>query len=206
MSASITKDQQSELRSWQLNTFEAPPRTLQPTNLPTAERVERVYQQATEQGYQTGYTEGYAKARDCGERLGAVLANLQGELSALDQTVAEDLLRLALTIAGQVLTTALEVKPELIIPLVREAVQSLAHSGAPATLTVNPADAVLVREALSEHLQHGGVKVLEDKTLARGGCRLHSAGSTIDAAVGTRWQRVVESIGSQLANEAAWLK
>lgn len=199
--STITKDQVNSLRRWQPDTFAAPHRTQLPVNLPTAERVEQIYQQATEQGYQAGYTAGFSAAREQGERMTGLIAGLQTELAVLDQTIAQDLLQLALAIANQVLTTALEVKPELIVPLVREAVQGLAHSGAPATLALNPLDAALVRETMGEHLQHGGVKILEDKTLARAGCRLHSAGSTIDAAVETRWKRVVEAIGT----DTAWL-
>jgi flagellar assembly protein FliH len=199
--AAITRDEDAALQRWQPDTFEASPRAQRQTNLPTAESVERVYQQATEQGFQAGYTEGLAAAREHGARMAALLSGLQGEFTALDQNIAEQLLQLALTVAKQVLTTALNVRPELIIPLVKEAVQSLAASGAPASLSLNPEDAALVREALGEHLQHGAVKIIEDRGMARGGCRLHSAGSTIDAAVETRWQRVVEAIGA----DAAWL-
>jgi flagellar assembly protein FliH len=197
----ITRDQEAALKRWQPDTFAASAQAQRKTNLPTAESVERVYQQATEQGYQAGYTEGYAAAREHGARIAGVLAGLTGEFAVLDQHIAEQLLQLALSVANQVLTTALAVKPELIVPLVREAVQSLAASGAPASLNLNPEDAALVKDALGEHLQHGGVRILEDKSIARGGCRLHSAGSTIDAAIDTRWRRVVEAIGT----DTAWL-
>ena len=96
---------------------------------------------------------------------------------------------------------ALEVKPELIVPLLREAIQGIAGGNVPASLALNPKDAELVREMMAEHLQHGAVRILEDKSLGRGGCRLHSAGSTIDASVETRWKRVVEAIGA----DRAWL-
>jgi flagellar assembly protein FliH len=201
MNSTVTKDRDNALRRWEPATFAAPRRNQMPGNLPTAEKVEQIYQQATEQGYQAGYNQGFAAAREQSERMAALVKGLQNELAVLDQTVAQDLLQLALAIANQVVTTALQVKPELIVPLVREAVQGLAHNGAPASLTLNPSDAQLVRETMGEHLQHGGVKVIEDKALARGGCRLHSAGGTIDAAVETRWKRVVEAIGT----DTAWL-
>lgn len=199
--AAITKDQVNALKRWEPDDFTLAHQSKIHDRLPTAERVEQIYQQATEQGYQAGYTQGLTAAREQGDRMAGLIAGVQGELAALDQTIAQDLLQLALAIANQVLTTALAVKPELIIPLVREAAQGLAHSGAPSTLTLHPLDAALVRETMGEHLQHGGIKILEDKTLARGGCRLHSAGSTIDAAVQTRWKRVVEAIGT----DTAWL-
>jgi flagellar assembly protein FliH len=176
-------------------------RTQVPDSLPTAEKVEQIYQQATDQGYQAGYTQGLTAAREHGERMAHLLGNLQQELSVLDQTVAQDLLQLALTVANQVITVALEVKAELIVPLVREAIQGIAHGNVPASLALNPKDAELVREMMAEHLHHGTVRILEDKTLGRGGCRLHSAGSTIDASVETRWKRVVEAIGA----DKAWL-
>jgi flagellar assembly protein FliH len=201
MSTAITKDQVNALRRWEPDTFAVPLRTQMPGSLPTAERVEQIYQQATEQGYQAGYNQGFAAAREQGERMAALLSGLQEEFTGFDQNVAQDLLQLALAVANQVLTTALAVKPELILPVVREAVQSLAQNGAPASLALHPQDAVLVRETLGEYLQHGGVKILEDKALSRGGCRLHSAGSTIDGAIDTRWRRVVEAIGT----DTAWL-
>jgi flagellar assembly protein FliH len=202
MSASaIQKDQNSDLARWQPDTFSVPQRAPVPDSLPTAEKVEKIYQQATEEGYQAGYTQGLTAAREHGERMAHLLGNLQQELSALDQTVAQDLLQLALTVANQVLTVALEVKPELIVPLLREAIQGIAGGNVPASLALNPKDAELVREIMAEHLQHGAVRILEDKSLGRGGCRLHSAGSTIDASVETRWKRVVEAIGA----DRAWL-
>ena len=201
MNAIIHKDQLAAFQSWKPETFETPHRTGLSGHLPTAERVERVYQEATEQGYHAGFAEGVAAGREHAARIAALVKGVEAELATLDQGVAEDLLQLALGIARQVVTTALAVKPELLIPLVREAVQNLPYAGSAANLLLNPDDAALIKSALGEQLAQGGMKIIEDRAIARGGCRIESAGSTIDAALSTRWQRVLEAMGA----DPAWL-
>ena len=87
MSSTITKDQVNALKRWTPDSFEAPHRVMMPGQLPTAERVEQIHQQATEQGYQAGYTLGFAAARDQGERMAALVTDLRNEFTELDQAV-----------------------------------------------------------------------------------------------------------------------
>jgi len=51
-------------------------------------------------------------------------------------------------------------------------------------------------------LSHSGWKILEDTRMARGGCRVETANSQIDATLPSRWQRVLAAIGQ----EGSWLE
>jgi flagellar assembly protein FliH len=174
-----------------------------PLALPTAAELERIHQQAEQeghrQGYQTGYEEGYAEGRnrvdEVVSHLTATLDSLTKQRQEVDHRVVEDLLALSLEVARQMVRQALQVRPELVLPVIREALQMLPHFNQAAHLTLNPADAVLVRESLGEHLSHSGWKILEDATLERGGCRLDTAHSQIDASLTHRWQGVVATLG-----------
>lgn len=163
--------------------------------LPTAADIERMHEEAHQQGYAAGHAEGLAKAQAAAARLDALMNGLRQSVGALEQNVADELLAMALEIASQMLRQSLKLKPELMLPVVREAVAALnSHSGHPA-LFAHPDDAALIRSHLGEQLAHNNWRIIEDSTLSRGGCRVELGASEVDATRETRWRRVVESIG-----------
>jgi flagellar assembly protein FliH len=223
MTGFIPKEKLTAYQRWELAAFdetgELPPATLpQKTDAPqtpgpvdqppaltlaTAEEVERIYTEAQESGYaagqtaghSAGYEEGIAQARLEAAQVNTLLENLQQALQAFDQGVADQLLTLAIEIASQVLRQSLRVKPDLLLPVIREAVASLPiHQGHPA-LFVTPSDAILIRAQLGELLSHNNWRIIEDSRLEAGGCRVEIGASEVDATLETRWRRVIESIG-----------
>ena len=166
-----------------------------PVVLPTAADIERMHIEAHEQGYAAGYEEGIADARACVAKIDAVMTSLQQSLKEVDQHVADQLLATSVEIASQMLRQSLRVKPELLLPVVKEAVSTLhPHQGHPA-LFAHPDDAALIRTHLGEQLAHNNWRIIEDSTLTRGGCRVELGASEVDATLETRWRRVIESIG-----------
>lgn len=213
MSGFIPKEQLTAYQRWELAAFDeaelaakaaaeeaaaaAEAAVSEPTvPMPTVEEVERIHNEAHEAGYAAGYEAGAAQARAEAEQIAALGANLHQQLQAIDQQVSEELLAVAVEIAGQVLRQSLRLKPELLLPTVREAVAALPlHHGHPA-LFLNPEDAVLVRTHLGEQLAHNGWRILEDSHMQRGGCRVESGASEVDATLQTRWHRVLDAIGA----------
>lgn len=178
-----------------------------PLTLATAEEIERIYAEAHESGRSEGHSEGHSEGRAAGYEEGlaqtrieaaqidTLLKNLQHSLQGFDQSVADQLLALSIEVANQVLRQSLRVKPDLLLPIVREAVAALPpHQGHP-VLFLNPDDAALVRTHLGEQLSHNNWRIIEDSRLEAGGCRVEVGTSEIDATVETRWRRVIESIG-----------
>ncbi len=166
--------------------------------LPTAALLEQIQQQAHAEGYQAGYAEGRLRVQGEAERLSALMMGLEQQLGSVDQQVLQELLALALEVARQMVRQSLLVKPELVLNVVREAINSLPHFSHAAHLALHPDDAVLVRAAMGEQLTHSGWKVFEDLTVERGGCRVETAHSQIDATLAKRWQHVVTSLGQDL--------
>jgi flagellar assembly protein FliH len=78
---------------------------------------------------------------------------------------------------------------------VREAIEYLPVLQQPALLILNPEDAPVVREGIAEELDKGGWRVIEDPTIARGGCKVDTASNQIDATVQARWQRLTLALG-----------
>lgn len=165
--------------------------------LPTAEDIERIHNDAHEAGFRAGYEEGAAKAKAEAEQLEGLMHGLTQSLQVFDQQVADQLLGLGLEIARQVTRSAIKVKPELLLAVVREALAALPVTHGHPSLTLHPQDAALLRQQLGEQISHGGWRLLEDSTMERGGCRIQAGASDIDATLATRWQRVLEAIGTQ---------
>lgn len=186
-----------------------------PLTLPTAAEIERMHIEAHDEGYAAGFAEGKAEGKSEGHKEGyaagekegkaaaqakarqidTLLRNLQQSLKSLDQEIADQLLATAIEIANRMLLQSLRIKPELLLPVVREAVSTLsAHSGHPA-LFAHPDDAELIRSHLGEQLAHNNWRIIDDPTLTPGGCRAELGASEVDATFETRWRRVLEAIG-----------
>lgn len=165
--------------------------------LPTLEEIERISSEAQREGYAAGYEEGSARGRLEAAELHQLLESLDQAMNNFDQEVAEEIRALAIEIARQVVRDTLAVKPEVILSVAREALQSLPQQGA--LLRVHPEDLQLVRRYLEEHFEGMAHRVIEDAAVSRGGCLIDSAGGQIDAQVETRWRRVVESLSRTAA-------
>lgn len=175
--------------------------------LPTEEDVAAIFQRAREEGYATGYQEGntagYEEGRKTAEvevkaevmRIQTLLSHLDHELHGMDQQVADDLLNLAIALTRKMVTQALKLKPELIIPIVQEAIRNLPKAMQHPRLYLHPDDAKLVHSHLSDQLAQDNWSIREDEQLSRGGCRIEASGSEIDGSPEVRWQRVLSTIG-----------
>jgi flagellar assembly protein FliH len=178
--------------------------------LPTAEELEAIREAARAEGYAegqaaghaeglaAGLSEGRAAAADELARLRTIADTFGEAVARADETIASDVLDLALHLARSMVRTAFEVRPELVIPVVREAIEYLPVLQQPALLALNPLDAPIVRAGLGDELDKGGWRVVEDPTIGRGGCKIDTASNQIDAQAALRWQRLSQSLGKNV--------
>lgn len=200
-SAVIPKEQLTPFERWELASFDSHPRSKiqgtaqRKTALTTVEEVENIRQQAHAEGRDAGYAAGIQQASTEAAQIHELMQNLQVELNQLDKQVAQSLLDLSLEVAHKMVSETLQVKPEVILKIVSEAISSLPHFNQNAHLIMHPDDAELVRKHMGEQLSHAGWKIFADSQIKRGGCRAETAHSHVDATMEARWKRVVESIG-----------
>ena len=178
--------------------------------LPTAEELEALREQARadglEEGRAAGHAEGYADGARAGqmeaeselEHLRTIAATFSEAVMQADETIAHDVLELALRLARGMVRTAFEVRPELILPVVQEAIGYLPVLAQPATLSLHPLDAEIVRQAMGQELVKGGWRIVEDAQLARGGCKVDTASNQIDAQAQARWARLTHALQSNV--------
>lgn len=175
--------------------------------LPTQEEVEAIYNQAQQDGYaaglEAGRREGEEAALSAAEAarqealagIATLTAAWREALAALDQTVAEQTLDVALEVAAQVIGSTVNVQRERLLPIVREALQALPLHHGHISAHVHPDDLATLQEGVGQLGTTDPIKCLADPTLSPGSCMLRAGHSEIDASLDTRWRRVLENMG-----------
>jgi len=187
-------------------------------SLPSVEEIEAMreaarqegYAQGLEegraQGYQEGQAQGYAEGAEAGQReaaeelehVRAIAASFGDAVTGADETIAKDVLELALRLARGMVRTGFDVRPELILSVVRDAIDQLPVLQQPAILALHPLDADLVRHGMAEELSKGGWRIIENGSIARGGCKVETATNQIDAQAAARWNRLTHALGANV--------
>jgi flagellar assembly protein FliH len=179
----------------------------------TASQLEEIQNQAHSEGFQQGLQEG----RDAGlkeftrrvQYLEQVIQSLSKPFEELDEAVEQQLAQLAMLVARQLVRRELKTDPEQVIGVVREALSVLPVTDRNVQLALHPEDAVMIRESLSLQeggqnielapqgagfSERGGIHIVDDPVQSRGGCRVLTEISQIDATVESRLNAVIASV------------
>src|SRR5512143_1283893 len=157
----ISSADQAACTPWEMTSFEVDPPPVKnadyaSVSLPTVEQITEIQEQARQEGYQAGRAEGYAQGQQDAAletaRLRDIADAFSTEVGQADETISQQVLDLALDFARALLKTALPVRPELVIPIVREAVRYLPALHQPGLLYLHPDDAALVRSKMGDEL------------------------------------------------------
>ena len=176
----------------------------------SAEEIREIREQAQREGHKAGYAVGLAEGAAAGLaqaeaagreealRLATTLENLEKCITELNQAVADDLLALSMEIARQLVRQTVAAKPDVVLGVIREALEQLPLLHA--AVRLNPEDASLVRLRAGDQLAHAGHRIHEDPKLKRGDVIIEAGGSHLDASLASRWRRVVQALGQ----DAPW--
>lgn len=171
----------------------------------TAERLAEIEEQAREEGYRAGFDEGRSAGREAGldemrsqtARLAALCDSMAPQLRVLDEALLTQLSELVLAVARQFVRRELRHQQGEVVRVVREALAALPASDSKVRVYLNTEDAALVREALAPDSLERPLQILEDMALSRGGARLETDTSVLDASVETR----IASIAARLLGD-----
>ncbi|HWJ05896.1 MAG TPA: flagellar assembly protein FliH [Steroidobacteraceae bacterium] len=166
--------------------------------------LDAIGQQAWEEGFAKGLEAGQVAAQQQqkpvqlalqhrAQRLQAVLDFLAAPLAELDEAVEAQLAALACSIARHVVRRELRIDPSQVVATVRETVGLLPIAARDVRVHLHPDDAAILRERLAEPQSRRAWTIVEDPVLERGGCRVVTEDSQVDA-------RVETLIGSVIAN------
>ncbi len=180
------------------------------------EGLKQGYEEGLKRGHEEGLEKGQAEGRNAGEaeisaeskklqlqakkvqteagHLRQVLDSLLPFVEELDQQLEQELVTLATVVARRLVRRELQTDPGQIVAVVREALAVLPSSERRLRLHLHPQDAEIVRKALHLTTIEQPWEVVDDPTLTRGGARLETAVSRIDATGEHRLNTVIAEI------------
>ena len=120
------------------------------------------------------------------KRLDDILELMAKPLAALDEEVQRQLVTLTGAIARQIVRRELKTQPDEIVAVIRDTVTLLPLSAREVRVHLHPEDAQLVRSRLAEASGGRAWSIAEDPMITRGGCRVSSENSSIDAQLEKR--------------------
>ncbi|MGH8299125.1 MAG: FliH/SctL family protein [Steroidobacteraceae bacterium] len=191
------------IERWRLPTVEGPiiGRAREDRRASAAEESARLaLKEAEARGYEAGMTRARAETsarltalEERVKRLDAALQLLARPLEQLDADIESELARLALAIGKQLARRELHVEPAQVIAILRESLAMLPAAAREVRVHLHPEDAATVREHLTAPASERAWALVEDPTLSRGGCVVHSESSRIDARLESRIAAVAAS-------------
>jgi flagellar biosynthesis/type III secretory pathway protein FliH len=145
------------------------------------------------QAYKAGYDAGHAVCRDAlgGETAAAVgdfrsmVDDLASQRKRLIKESEAAVLRVACSIARRIVGKSVEVRDEVVLEVVRNALTHMKDSH-DMTIRVNPRDHQVLKGCESEWLESarsGGVKIKEDARIKPGGCLIEGESGSVEAQI-----------------------
>lgn len=164
----------------------------------TAGRLEAIQKDAYEEAWQKGHADGIAagekEIRMRAERLDELLTALARPFDELDEQIEKTLVELATTIVRQLFRREISQNPTHVIGVVREAIQLLPVASRNVQVHLHPDDAAIVRESLTAAEGEPAWVTIEDPLITKGGCKVTTDNSSIDASAEARLKSLIGQI------------
>ncbi len=200
--------QRADAQRWDLPSVEGAPLPRAGAKGVNVMHLTLVEREAWDHGYRDGHVEGVRKGEaELGKRIAevdvkiaaleAIIGMLAKPLAELDAQVENELTRLSLAIAKHLARRELKIDPAQVIGIIRHTVGLLPLAARNIRVHLHPDDASIVREKLARASGEQDWQLTEDPLMARGGCRITSDQSSIDA----RFEASVATVMSNLLGD-----
>lgn len=177
----------------------------------TAEALQAIREQARQEGLEQGLKEGRQTGeKQAREELKKELQSqfdryhhqfetlfnaLQKPLADRDDETEQALAELAFSVAKQVIRRELRTNPGEIVAVVREAVALLPMNQQTIRIRLHPEDAAFIRKVFAmEQSDSREWQISEDPSMQRGGCKVTTDDSAIDASIDARVAGIVAHV------------
>ena len=178
---------------------------------PSEQELQALIQQAADEAHQRGLEDGLQQAQEqaqqemddylhgqgaaAAKRLEQVAQRYEASLGEMQQFMAQEVLALACDIARQVVRRELAQPAQAMLPVVREALETLQNETRPATVRLHPDDWALLEAPLRQQFPAARIQWQADTSVQPGDCMVESAGMVVDGTLDKRWRRAIAALG-----------
>jgi len=201
MSKIIGKDQSNDCESWILPSI-GDANSSSNSSILTASQIEKLQKQAYEEAYAEGHRQGLEQGLAAAtEQTQARITVFDGLMSSLakpftdlDTKVDEELVILVKSLVKQMVRRELKTDPGQVMAVIREAIESLPVASRHLQLRLHPEDAALVHEFYKLGEDDNAWDVVEDPLISRGGCKVITDVTQVDATLETRLSQLFANV------------
>ncbi|MGD2118273.1 MAG: flagellar assembly protein FliH [Chromatiales bacterium] len=180
----------------------------------TAADLEKIQQQAREEAYEQGRKEGFEfghkealeqfreQFAEKLQQLEQIITTFEQPFLDLDKDVETEIVDLVVSMTKQLIRREIKLEPNHIIGVVREALAILPVGSRNVSVILNPEDAALIREVYSMDEKEQSWKIIEDPVLNRGGCKVQTETSQVDATLESRLDALIAPLLSEERNQS----
>jgi len=167
-------------------------------SLLTASQIEAVQKEAYDEAYEVGLKEGMAagqkQIQEQVNRLQSMMTSLSQPFSELDSQVDEEIVVLVQSLVRQMVRREAKQDPGQIMAVIREAISSLPVASRTLQLRLHPDDAAMVQEFYKKGDQDIAWDIAEDPLISRGGCKIITSVTEVDATLETRLSQLFAQV------------
>jgi len=150
------------------------------------------HQEGLKQGLDEGLKEGQIKIDVQTLHWQQLISRLHRPLEKLDDSVEFQLVKLATSLAEQMVRCEVTVNPQVILQALKQATEALPASDQALVISFHPEDLSFVQDAFSEEeCKKRGWDLRSEPTLLRGDCHVQTNTSSIDYTFATRVEQVL---------------
>lgn len=161
--------------------------------------------QQIEEAYARGRQEGMAAVEQrfdsTAQALTQALEDVSRMRDSLAQTSSQDMLRLVIAVAEQIILRAVDVNPEVVLSIIGNALQASVRADS-YRVKINPEDLEAVNKQKPLFLASiSGLKNLSfeaDPSITRGGCRIDSELGDVDATIETQLESIRQALSEAI--------
>ncbi|MEM9172479.1 MAG: FliH/SctL family protein [Pseudomonadota bacterium] len=179
-----------------------------PESMPTASDLQSLQEAAYKEAYEEAYAKGLEAGHSAGLKTGsdevqAQLRLLQAGIDALsmpmddlEEVLEQQLAQMVIGLVGRLFRRQLEMDPDSIVGLVREAVTRLPIATQRVHVHIHPDDAPRLDAlgAATDEDSEQRLVLVQDASMTRGGCVIRCAPTEIDARVETRIEQIAHDV------------
>lgn len=159
--------------------------------------IKRGYEEGYKKGHEEGIESGLSETQDIRKQAQSVLEEAHRASREYIKNERDEIVNLSLSIAEKIIEYEVDTKDKAIENIVKKSIESVIYKKS-IKIWVNPLDYAILdckmNEILSATCDKAIVSLLKDETIKRGGCKIETEVSSVDATIDTQLTKIKEAL------------
>ncbi len=156
------------------------------------------YDEKLKNGYEDGLKQAQQTINEYQQTFEEIFSSFDHALKVIDEDIIQSITQLAVSISKQIIRRELQINSEQVVSVVREAIKLLPLEKGRLIIHLNPNDISVVQKVFNQDDIEHSYSLIEDPSIQRGGCKLATDDSLIDATIDSQVAQIAAKLlGSQ---------